>query len=351
MHPSPALGAPAVTSPRQEAEHTRSTGLAIAVLLPCRNEAESIASTVARFRRALPSAEIFVYDNSSTDRTSSVAADAGAVVRQEAMPGKGNVVRKMFSDIDADVYVLADGDDTYEAEAAPAMIDQLVVQRLDMVIGTRRGVRGNAHRAGHAIGNRMFNAVYGWLFGRGFTDIFSGYRVFSRRFVKTFPALSRGFEVETEMSVHASQLRMPVAEIDTHYRARSDASRSKLRTVRDGTLILSAMVMLFKEVRPLPFFGLLAALLCLVSLALGWPLLETWRHTGLVPRFPTAILATGLMLLAALALACGLILDSVARGRLEQKRFNYLSLTQLRTEQARLDARGPVPGDRESAAG
>lgn len=305
--------------------------LEIAVLLPCHDEAASITATIQRFRRALPSAEIYVYDNASTDGTAAIAGNAGATVRHEAMRGKGHVLRRMFSDIDADVYVIADGDDTYEAEVAPAMIARLIEDRLDMVIGIRRGVHGNAHRAGHAIGNLLFNAIYRRLFGHGFTDIFSGYRVFSRRFVKSFPALSGGFEVETEISVYASQLRMPVAEIDTHYAARAEDSRSKLRTVRDGARILSAMMMLFKEVRPLPFFAAIAGLSFLVALVLGAPLVETWLQTGLVPRFPTAILSTGLMILAALALTCGLVLDSVARGRLEQKRFNYLSLTQFRS--------------------
>lgn len=350
MFKGPVLDASPDAPARQDGSGPWPSGLSIVVLLPCRNEAASIADTVSRFRRVLPSAELFVYDNCSTDDTGRRAKDAGAIVRHEPVPGKGNVVRKMFSEIDADVYVLADGDDTYEADAAPGMIDLLLRERLDMVIGTRRGVHGNAHRIGHAIGNRLFNAVYARLFGREFTDIFSGYRVFSRRFVKSFPALARGFEVETEMSVHASQLRMPVAEVDTHYRARGSASHSKLRTVRDGTLILSAMVTLFKEVRPLPFFGLLASLMCLVSLGLAWPVVETWMQTGLVPRFPTAILATGLMLLAALALACGLILDSVARGRLEQKRFNYLSLTQLRPGRVRTPAR-PAARDDEVPGG
>lgn len=263
-----------------------------------------------------------------------VASRAGAIVRRESLVGKGNVVRRMFNDIEADVYVLVDGDDTYEAEAAPAMIERLVRDRLDLVIGTRRGVHGDAHRPGHAFGNRAFNALYRRLFGRGFTDIFSGYRVLSRRFVKSFPALSTGFEVETKMSVHASQLRMPVAEVDTRYDARVAGSQSKLRTVHDGTRIMSAMILLFKEVRPLVFFGLVTAVLTVASLVLGWPLIETWRSTGLVPRFPTAILAAGLMILAALSLACGLVLDSVARGRLEQKRFNYLSLPQFRAGSA-----------------
>lgn len=310
------------------------------MLLPCHNEAVSIAGTIARFRRALPDARIYVYDNRSTDDTAAIAQRAGAIVRREPRPGKGSVVRRMFSDIDADIYVIADGDDTYEAEAAPAMIERLLSERLDMVIGIRRGVRDNAHRRGHGHGNRLFNALYRRLFGTGFSDIFSGYRVFSYRFAKSFPAISNGFEVETEMSVHASQLRMPVAELDTRYDARAEGSHSKLHTLRDGTLILSAMVLLFKEVRPMLFFGAIGALLAAGSLVLAWPLVETWRQTGLVPRFPTAILATGMMLLAAMSVGCGLVLDSVARGRLEQKRFNYLLLRRFKPGQPSAE----VPG-------
>nr|WP_246434798.1 glycosyltransferase family 2 protein [Quisquiliibacterium transsilvanicum] len=295
-------------------------------MIPCHNEAVSIAATVERFRRTLPSATIYVYDNRSTDGTADIARRAGAVVRFEPLPGKGSVVRRMFGDIDADVYVMADGDNTYEAEAAPAMIQRLLDERLDMVIGIRRGVHGNAHRKGHASGNRAFNGLYRRLFGAGFTDIFSGYRVFSHRFAKSFPAISSGFEIETEMSVYASQLRMPVAEMDTHYAPREEGSHSKLNTMRDGTRILSAMMLLFKEVRPMLFFGGIGVSLALLSLVLAWPLFLTWQETGLVPRLPTAVLATGLMSLAAMSAGCGLILDSVARGRLEQKRFNYLSL-------------------------
>jgi hypothetical protein len=298
----------------------------VAVLIPCHNEAVSIAATISRFHSVLPSATIYVYDNRSTDDTAAIARRAGATVRHEPLPGKGSVVRRMFADIDADVYVMADGDNTYEAEAAPAMIQRLLQDRLDMVIGIRRGVHGNAHRKGHAGGNRAFNALYRRLFGAWFTDIFSGYRVFSHRFVKSFPALSKGFEIETEMSVHASQLRMPVAEIDTHYAPREEGSHSKLHTMRDGTRILSAMMLLFKEVRPMLFFGGIAVALALLALVLAWPLFLTWQETGLVPRLPTAVLATGLMSLAAMSAGCGLVLDSVARGRLEQKRFNYLSL-------------------------
>ncbi len=303
---------------------------AVAVLLPCFNEGLSIANVIADFQRALPSAHIFVYDNRSTDDTASEATRAGAIVRSEPWPGKGNVVRRMFADIEADIYVMADGDGTYDAASVSPMVDRLLREHLDMVVGTRMNVYENAHRTGHGFGNRVFNGLYGALFGPLFTDIFSGYRVFSRRFVKSFPAISSGFEIETEMSVHASQLRMPTVEIPTCYGEREEGSASKLRTFRDGWRILMTLVMLFKEIRPARFFGSLATLLGAVSLLLGAPLLLTYLETGLVPRFPTAILATGLMLLAALSLGIGLVLDSIARGRLEQKRLIYLSMPQLR---------------------
>jgi len=298
----------------------------IAVLIPCRNEAPSIRQVVADFRQALPHATIYVYDNRSTDGTAAAAREAGAEVRHELWPGKGNVVRRMFADVDADVYLMADGDGTYDALAAPAMIGRLVDDQADMVIGTRKGVRSDAHRRGHGVGNRIFNMIYRRLIGPDFTDIFSGYRVFSRRFVKSFPAISSGFEIEAEMSVHASQLRMPIVEVETDYRERAQGSVSKLRTFRDALRILSTLIRLFKEIRPLPFFGAFAGGLGATALVLGFPLLSTYLETGLVPRFPTAILATGLMMLAGLSLGCGLILDSVARGRLEQKRILYLAV-------------------------
>jgi glycosyltransferase involved in cell wall biosynthesis len=301
----------------------------VAVLVPCRNEAQSVGQGVASFRAALPGAKIYVYDNHSTDDTAACARAAGAIVRYEQWPGKGNVVRRMFADIDADVYVLADGDGTYDASAAPTMVERLFADHADMVVGTRKTVGSQAHRKGHDFGNRIFNAIYRRLIGPDFTDIFSGYRVFSRRFVKSFPAVSSGFEIEVEMSVHASQLRMPIVEIETEYRARSAGSTSKLRTFRDAVRILGAIVNLFKETRPALFFGLFSAAFSVSALILGFPLLSTYLKTGLVPRFPTAILATGLMLLAGLSLGCGLILDSVARGRLEQKRILYLALGQL----------------------
>jgi glycosyltransferase involved in cell wall biosynthesis len=300
--------------------------LRIAVLIPCRNEALSVRQVVSDFRQCLPDATIYVYDNRSTDDTAAVARQAGAEVRHELWPGKGNVVRRMFADVDADVYLMADGDGTYDASAAPGMIGRLVGEQADMVIGTRKGVHSDAHRPGHGFGNRVFNMIYRRLIGPDFTDIFSGYRVFSRRFVKSFPAISSGFEIEAEMSVHASQLRMPIVEVETEYRERAHGSTSKLRTFRDAFRILSTLIRLFKEIRPLPFFGSIAVVLTLTALLLGFPLLSTYLETGLVPRFPTAILATGLMMLAGLSFGIGLILDSVARGRLEQKRILYLAV-------------------------
>lgn len=298
----------------------------VAVLVPCRDEAGTIATVVTEFLRELPGASVYVYDNRSIDDTAAVATAAGAIVRRESWPGKGNVVRRMFADVEADVYLLVDGDGTYDATAAPAMVRRLLEDRLDMVVGTRRGVCNDAHRRGHAVGNRLFNGLYKAVFGPEFRDIFSGYRALSRRFVKSFPAASHGFEIETEMSVHASQMRLPIAEMDAEYGTRPNGSVSKLRTWRDGIRILSTMLLLYKEVHPARFFGLLAFALASAAGVLGLPLVETYLETGLVPRFPTAILATGLVILAGIAVTCGLILDSVARGRLEQKRLAYLAV-------------------------
>jgi glycosyltransferase involved in cell wall biosynthesis len=296
----------------------------VAVLLPCFNEGLSIRRVVEGFRSSLPDAEIFVYDNQSTDNTAVEARATGAIVRAEPWPGKGNVVRRMFADIDADVYVMADGDGTYDSSAASVMVRRLVDENLDMIVGTRLEIYDNAHRAGHAFGNRLFNGVYRTLFGPLFTDIFSGFRAFSRRFVKTFPAISSGFEIETEMSVHASQLRMPIVEMGTRYVARQQGSVSKLRTFRDAFRILRTLLLLFKEIQPARFYGLIGLFFTLTSIGLALPLVRTYMQTGLVPRFPTAILATGMALIGVISLACGLILDSVARGRLEQKRIAYL---------------------------
>lgn len=298
----------------------------IAVILPCRNEETAIAGTIASFRKALPEATIHVYDNASTDRTAEVARAAGALVGREPMPGKGNVVRRMFADVEADIYVIADGDDTYDAAVAPAMIERLLREDLDMVVGRRQGEGEALYRAGHRFGNRMLTGAVGLLFGDRFSDVLSGYRVMSRRFVKSFPALATGFEIETELSVHALELRMPIAELDCAYRARPAGSASKLKTYRDGFRILWTILILFKEVRPFEFFGLIALVLVALSVGLAVPVVVTFLETGLVPRFPTAILSTGIMLLAFLSLTCGLILHSLSRARIEAKRMRYLAI-------------------------
>lgn len=320
-----------VASNEAAIDQPHSSHFAIAVLLPCYNEGLSIRQVITDFRAALPRAMIFVYDNRSTDNTADEARSAGAIVRREPWPGKGNVVRRMFADIEADIYVMADGDGTYEAGTAASMVSKLVDEHLDMVVGTRRGVYDEAHRKGHGFGNWLFNTLYRQLFGQLFTDIFSGYRVFSRRFVKGFPAVAAGFEIETEMSVHASQLRMPIAEVPTTYGARQEGSVSKLRTFHDAFRILRTFLLLFKEIRPAAFFGVVAGVVLLLALVLGLPVVYEFLETGLVRRFPTAILASALVLLSALATACGLILDSVARGRLEIKRLNYLGMSQFST--------------------
>ena len=314
---------------RAGAAHPPSPSPRVAVLIPCYNEASTIADVVVRFRNALPTARILVFDNASSDDTGARARAAGAEVFYEARAGKGNVVRRMFAEIDADVYVMADGDGTYDASAAPILVEMVVGERLDMAIGAREAAEA-AHRRGHTIGNVAFNRLYRYLFGAEYGDIFSGYRAFSRRFVKSFPALSCGFEIETELSVHASQLRLPVREIRLPYGKRPEGSRSKLRTVRDGWRILRSFAFLLKETRPAAFFSSLAAALMALSAALGAPLAETWLRSGLVPRLPTAVLCTGLAVLAGLMLACGLILDSLARARIEQKRMLYLAIAAFR---------------------
>src|SRR5688500_10193056 len=301
-------------------------GIRIAVLLPCYNEEAAVAQTVSGFRAALPTATIYVYDNNSSDRTREVAAAAGAVVRTERMQGKGHVVRRMFADIEADVYVMADGDATYEAAAAPELVRRLVDEQLDMVVGARKSEVEQAYRRGHRLGNRMLTGILARLFGRTFSDILSGYRVFSRRFVKSFPALARGFETETEISVHALELAMPVAEVMTAYGARPEGSHSKLSTWRDGWRIMRTIIHLFRIERPVLFYGSFSLFLAALAIVLSIPLAVTYLETGLVPRFPTAILATGLMILAALSFFTGLILDTVVRGRREIRRLHYLSL-------------------------
>ncbi|TFI60323.1 glycosyltransferase [Sphingomonas parva] len=297
----------------------------IAVLLPCYNEEAAIAQTVAGFRAALPDALIYVYDNNSSDRTGEVAAMAGAIVRTERMQGKGHVVRRMFADVEADVYVMADGDATYDAAAAPELVRRLVDEQLDMVVGARKSEVEEAYRRGHRLGNRLFTGLLASLFGRSFTDIFSGYRVFSRRFVKSFPALARGFETETEISVHALELAMPVGEVVTAYGARPEGSESKLSTYRDGWRIMRTILHLFRIERPVLFYGGFGLFLAVLAVVMGIPLAITYLQTGLVPRFPTAILITGLMIVAALSFAVGLILDTVVRGRREVRRLAYLS--------------------------
>jgi glycosyltransferase involved in cell wall biosynthesis len=297
----------------------------IAVLLPCYNEEAAIAQTVAGFRAALPGATLYVYDNNSRDRTIEVARAAGAVVRSERMQGKGNVVRRMFADIDADIYVMADGDATYDASVAALMVDRLVQEGLDMVVGARIEQDAAAYRRGHRFGNRALTGILARLFGRSFTDIFSGYRIFSRRFVKSFPVLSSGFEIETEISVHALELKMPVGEVETRYFARPEGSASKLSTYRDGFRIARTIATLYRIERPMLFFGFIAAAFAALALLLAAPLVVTYWQTGLVPRFPTAILATGLMILAFLNLFTGLILDTVVRGRREMRRLAYLA--------------------------
>jgi glycosyltransferase involved in cell wall biosynthesis len=298
----------------------------IAVLIPCYNEAEAIAGVVEQFRAALPNASTYVYDNNSTDATRERASQAGAIVRSETFQGKGNVVRRMFADIEAEVYVLVDGDGTYDARSATAMVEHLLSNSLDMVNGARVAVTSAAYRPGHVMGNKMLTGTVALIFGDRLRDMLSGYRVFSRRFVKSFPALASGFETETELTVHALELRLPIAELPTPYRDRPEGSQSKLRTFRDGFRILRTIMLLVKEERPLQFFASVALLLSATSLALGWPLLMTFLETGLVPRLPTAVAATGLMILAFVSFVTGLILDTVTLTRREMKRLHYLGL-------------------------
>lgn len=318
-------------SPALSPESVPATPPTVAVIVPCYNEEVSIGQVVTGFRRALPDATIYVYDNNSTDRTAEVAREAGAEVRSETRQGKGNVVRRMFADVDADVFVMADGDNTYHADSAPDLIARLVADDLDMVVGTRLHSTDNgAFRSGHRVGNRLLTTAVNRLFGAQLVDILSGYRVMSRRFVKSFPALSSGFETETELTIHALQLRAPIAEVETPYVDRPEGSVSKLNTWEDGFRILATILRLVRECRPVLFFGGCAILLALVSLLLAWPLFTTYLATGLVPRLPTAVLATGIMLLAFLSGTAGLILESVSRGRAEQKRMAYLALPSVR---------------------
>ena len=299
--------------------------LRIAVLVPCYNEEAAVATVVADFRKALPTATIYVYDNNSRDRTAAVAREAGAEVRNETHQGKGHVVRRMFADVDAEVYVLVDGDATYDAPSAPVMIEKLVSGHLDMVVGLRVDQSVAAYRPGHRTGNWMLTTFLASVFGEAFKDILSGYRVFSRRFVKSFPVLSDGFEIETELSVHALELAMPVAEVSTPYYARPEGSFSKLNTWRDGFRILGTILKLYRSEKPLRFFSAIGVFLMLVSIGLVVPIVVTFLEEGIVPRLPTAVLATGLMIVAMLSVSSGLVLDTVTRGRREMKLLAYLS--------------------------
>ena len=303
-----------------------SEGLRTAVLVPCYNEEAAIAQVVGDFRRALPEALIYVYDNNSKDRTVEVAREAGAIVRREPLQGKGNVVRRMFADIEADIYVLVDGDATYDASSAPRMIKTLLENQLDMVNGARVTQIEEAYRAGHRFGNWMLTTMVSLIFGNRFKDMLSGYRIFSRRYVKSFPALAVGFETETELTVHALHLRMPTSEVETPYKDRPIGSTSKLSTFKDGFRILWMILVLIKEEKPMPFFSLISAAFALLSVFLAVPVLYEFLETGLVPRLPTAVLSISLMIIAFLSFACGLILDTVTRGRNEMKRMRYLNI-------------------------
>ena len=297
----------------------------VAVLVPCFNEEAAVATVVADFRKALPSADIYVYDNNSKDRTAAVAREAGAEVRSERRQGKGHVVRRMFADVDADIYVLVDGDATYDAPSAPRMIEMLVNDRLDMVVGLRADQVRSAYRPGHRTGNWMLTNFLSSVFGQAFKDILSGYRVFSRRFVKSLPVLSDGFEIETELTVHALELALPVAEVETPYYARPEGSFSKLNTWRDGFRILGTILRLYRSEKPLRFFSAIGVFLALVSIGLALPILITYLEQGIVPRLPTAVLSMGLMIVAMLSVSSGLVLDTVTRGRREMKLMAYLS--------------------------
>jgi len=298
----------------------------IAVLIPCYNEEAAISTVVRDFRAALPDAEVYVYDNNSKDRTVEVAREAGAIVRTEPRQGKGNVVRRMFADIEADIYVLADGDDTYDATAAPLLAETLVREGFDVVSGKRVAVAQAAYRAGHVLGNHLLTGLTAMMFRVQIADLLTGYRVMSRRFVKSFPFTAEGFGIETELTVHAVRLLMPMVEIDTRYKERPEGSISKLSTWRDGFRILSTIALLVREERPLIFFSVIFLLLAIFSLTVGAPVIMEYVHTGYVPRLPTALLSTGLMLLAFLSLVSGLILDTVTRGRWEAKRMAYLAI-------------------------
>jgi len=298
--------------------------LQIALIVPCYNEERTIVQVIRSFKEVMPQINIYVYDNNSTDQTIEKAKAEGVHVYSVNYQGKGNVVRKMFADIDADVYVMVDGDDTYDANSAPRLIDTLVENKLDMVTGKRVSGEAEAYRHGHKFGNKLLTGIVAKAFGKQFDDMLTGYRVFSKRFVKSFPSSAKGFEIETELTIHALEQRLPVTEIETPYGVRPEGSESKLNTYSDGLKILRVIFLLIKEEKPFQFFSVISLLLMFSSLVLAWPIFLTYIETGLVPRLPTAILATGLMLLSFLSIASGVILDAVAQGRKEVKRFQYM---------------------------
>ena len=298
----------------------------VAVIIPCYNEGAAIGKVVRDFRAMLPESRIIVYDNNSRDDTIQMALDAGASVHSEPLQGKGHVVRRMFADVEADAYVLVDGDDTYDAAAAPGMVQKLLTERLDFINARRQQTDSENYRRGHRFGNIVLTGMAKQLFGDRFDDMLSGYKVFSRRYVKSFPALSTGFEIETELAIHALEMDMPIAEVATPYRNRPAGSESKLNTFRDGFRIVCMILRLLKEVRPLAFFSMIAALMAASAILIALPLVEDYLATGLVPRFPTAVLVTGIMIIAFLSFTCGVLLDSVARSRREIKRLHYLSV-------------------------
>ena len=298
----------------------------IAVILPCYNEEAAIAEVIHEFRESLPSAEIYVYDNASTDKTVEVAREAGAQVRSEPEKGKGNAVRRAFADVDADIYVMADGDGTYDAASAPKLIEVMRRENLDMVVGTRTHTSETAYRPGHVLGNQVFSGLFRRLFRSSFTDILSGYRVFSRRYVKSFPSAAKGFEIELEMSTHAALLRMPVAEVETDYGARIGGGESKLNTYRDGARILRRMLRFLRLHRPRFVYGLLAIASGLLSVLLMIPIAIEFFQTGLVPRVPTVILSAAIMLVAVILFVVGAILDSQSSYFSETKRLAYLRI-------------------------
>ena len=320
------MGELSLSFPMQDFAYFGTAGLRVAILIPCYNEASAIGKVVADFQHYLPAAAIYVYDNNSADGTAAVARAAGALVRNEPLQGKGNVIRRMFADIDADIYVLVDGDDTYDASVAPEMVRMLWTHQLDMVTATRVSNVRAAYRAGHRLGNAALTGMVRWTFGDRISDMLSGYRAFSRRFVKSFPALATGFETETEFTVHALELHLPISEIDAAYKERPVGTASKLRTYSDGLRILWTIMTLIREERPLAFFVLIGVVQLICGLGVGIPVILEYLATGLVPRLPTALLATGLILLASLSILCGLVLDTVTRGRREMKRLAYLAV-------------------------